>query len=256
MYFCEAKPFVMIMKKVFFFLYEVFIFAPIFIVATIITASMVMLGCLFSKKDFWRYTPPRYWSKLACYLALSRIKVVKKGKIDRNQSYVFIANHQGAYDIFLIYGFLVQNIKWMQKQELRRIPFVGKASEIAGHIFVDQSSLRSMIASIDKAKLELVEGASVTIFPEGARTDTGKMDSFKKGAFVIAKQMGLPIVPITVNGPYDIMKIHTHLIHLGKKLELVIHEPIPAEEVVNGNLNDLINKCHEIVSSGLWDKYK
>lgn len=246
----------MIMKKVFFFLYQAFIFAPIFVLATIITAVLVMIGCVFSKNDFWRYTPPRYWSKLACYLALCRIKVSRKGAIDPKQSYVFVANHQGAYDIFLVYGFLGQNIKWMQKQELRKIPFVGKASEIAGHIFVDQSSLRSMTASIDKAKLELVEGASVTIFPEGARTYTGKMDNFKKGAFVIAKQMGLPIVPITVNGPYDVMKIHTYLIHLGKKLELVIHEPIPAKEVTNTSLNELMDKCHNIVSSGLWDKYK
>ncbi len=81
----------------------------------------------------------------------------------------------GAFDIFLIYGYLGQDIKWMQKQELRKIPFVGKASEIAGHIFVDQSSLKSMIASIDKAKSELVDGASVTIFPpEGSRTKTGE----------------------------------------------------------------------------------
>lgn len=244
------------MKKVLFFLYELFIFAPIFILATIATAVTVMIGCLVSKRDFWRYNPPRYWSKLACYLAWCRIKVVRKGVIDPKQSYVFIANHQGAYDIFLIYGFLGQNIKWMQKHELRKIPFVGKASEIAGHIFVDQSSLRSMVASIDKAKAELVDGASVTIFPEGSRTRTGKIDTFKKGAFVIAKQMGLPIIPITVNGPYDVMKIHTYLINLGEKMELVIHEPIPAEEVANANLNELMDKCHSIVSSGLWDKYR
>ena len=246
----------MIMKKAFLFLYQLLIFAPIFILATIMTAVTVMIGCLVSKNDFWRYNPPRYWSKLGCRLALSRIRVVRKGAIDPRQSYVFVANHQGAFDIFLIYGYLGQNIKWMQKQSLRKIPFVGKASEIAGHIYVDHSSLRSMIASIDKAKAELVDGASVTIFPEGSRTQTGKMDSFKKGAFVIAKQMGLPIVPITVNGPYDIMKIHTYLIHLGKKLELVIHDPIPAEEVANSNISDLIDKCHNIVYSGLWEKYK
>lgn len=215
-----------------------------------------MIGCLFGNKNFWRYNPPRNWSKLGCRLALSSIKVTRRGQIDPKQSYVFIANHQGAFDIFLIYGYLGQNIKWMQKQELRKIPFVGKASEIAGHIFVDHSNLRSMIASIDKAKTELTDGASVTIFPEGSRTRTGKMDTFKKGAFVIAKQMELPIVPITVNGPYDLMKIDTHIINLGKKMELVIHEPISAEEVKNTNTADLINRCHEVIHSGLWDKYK
>ncbi|WP_029903200.1 1-acyl-sn-glycerol-3-phosphate acyltransferase [Prevotella sp. 10(H)] len=243
------------MKKVVFFLYQLFIFAPIFILATIATAITVMIGCLVSKNSFWRYNPPRYWSKLACRLTLSKIKVTRKGTIDPKQSYVFVANHQGAFDIFLIYGYLGQNIKWMQKQELRKIPFVGKASEIAGHIFVDHSSLRSMLNSIDKAKSELTDGASVTIFPEGARTRTGKMDSFKKGAFVIAKQMGLPIVPITVNGPYDVMKINTYLIN-PSKMELVIHDLIPAETVEKESMNVLMDKCQSIIYSGLWEKYK
>jgi 1-acyl-sn-glycerol-3-phosphate acyltransferase len=224
-------------------------------VATIATAVTVMVGCIAGKRSFWRYNPPRYWSKLACRLALCRIKVTREGTVDPAQSYVFISNHQGAFDVFLIYGYLGQNIKWMQKQELRRIPFVGKASEIAGHIFVDHSSLRSMISSIGKAKAELTDGASVTIFPEGSRTYTGKMDTFKKGAFVIARQMDLPIVPVTVNGPYDVMKIHTLLIH-PSKMELVIHAPIPAEEVENMPMNELMDRCHNIIHSALWEKYK
>ena len=65
---------------------------------------------------------------------------------------MFIANHQGAFDIFLVYGFLNQNIKWVQKQSLRNIPFVGFASKKAGHVFVDNSTLASRKATIEKAK--------------------------------------------------------------------------------------------------------
>ncbi|MBD8387566.1 1-acyl-sn-glycerol-3-phosphate acyltransferase [Dysgonomonas sp. BGC7] len=243
------------MKKIIFLLYELLIFAPIFILATIITAVIVMIGCLFGKKTFWGYYPPHLWGKLACRLALCRIKVVRKSKLDPNQSYVFIPNHQGAFDIFLIYGYLNQNIKWVQKQELRKIPFVGKASEIAGHVFVDQSNLKSMKETITKAEAQLTKDSSMVIFPEGARTKTGKMGRFKRGAFLIAKEMNLPIVPVTVNGPYDLMKIKTYLIN-PCKLELIVHEPISTEDLTDDNMSEFINKCTEIVHSGLWDKYK
>ncbi|NDV78621.1 1-acyl-sn-glycerol-3-phosphate acyltransferase [Dysgonomonas sp. 511] len=243
------------MKKVVLFLYELFIFAPIFIIATIITAVTVMIGCLIGNSKFWGYYPPHLWGKLACRLALCKIKVTHKSKLDPEKSYVFIPNHQSAYDIFLIYGYLGQNIKWVQKQELRKIPFVGKASEIAGHVFVDQSSLKSMKETIEKAEAQLDKGSSMVIFPEGARTKTGKMGRFKRGAFIIAKEMNLSIVPVTVNGAYDLMKIKTYLLNPGT-LELIVHEPVSTEDLTDENMPDFINNCRETVHSGLWESYK
>ncbi|MDL2303265.1 1-acyl-sn-glycerol-3-phosphate acyltransferase, partial [Dysgonomonas sp. OttesenSCG-928-D17] len=253
--FLHIEPNIMIMKKVVLFLYQLFIFAPIFVLATIITAVTVMIGCLIGNRNFWGYYPPRLWGKLACRLALCRIKVVRHANLDPDKSYVFIPNHQSAYDIFLIYGYLNQNIKWVQKQELRKIPFVGKASEIAGHVFVDQSNLKSMKDTIAKAEAQLGEGASMVIFPEGARTKTGKMGRFKRGAFIIAKEMNLPVVPVTVNGPYDLMKMKTYLIN-PCTLELIVHEPVSTAEVTDENMPEFINDCRETVYSGLWDKYK
>jgi 1-acyl-sn-glycerol-3-phosphate acyltransferase len=243
------------MKKVILFIYELFIFAPIFVLATIITAVVVMIGCIIGNSKFWGYYPPHYWSKLACRLALCRIKVVRQTSLDPKKSYVFVPNHQGAFDIFLIYGYLNQNIKWVQKQELRKIPFVGKASEIAGHVFVDQSNLKSMKETIVKAEAQLGKGSSMVIFPEGARTKTGKMGRFKRGAFVIAKEMDLEIIPVTVNGSFDLMKIHTYLINPGK-LELIVHKPLSTKTLNDDNMQEFINNCGEIVHSGLWDKYK
>lgn len=244
------------MRKVFYALYEIFIFLPILIPATILTAIIVMIGCLVTRNNkFWGYYPPKYWSKLACRLSLSRIHVVKKAKLDPNKSYVFIPNHQGLFDIFLIYGYLGQNIKWVQKYGLRKIPFVGKASEIAGHVFVDHSNLKSMKATITKAESQLKEGVSVTMFPEGARTETGKMGRFKRGAFIIAKEMGLELVPITLNGPYDLMKIHTYLIN-PSKLELIVHEPIPTANISEEDIPKLMDRCYDIIHTDLWDKYK
>ena len=176
-------------------------------------------------------------------------------KLDPRQSYVFVANHQGAFDIFLIYGFLNQNIKWIQKQSLRRIPFVGFASEKAGHVFVDNSNLATRGVTIERAKEQIADGVSMVIFPEGARTLTGKMGRFKRGAYHIAYDMKLPVVPITINGPYDVLKRNTHHLKPGR-LELVIHAPIPTEGLTEADLPGLIDRSKEIIHSALWEKYK
>lgn len=167
-----------------------------------------------------------------------------------------MANHQGAFDIFLTYAYLNQNIKWVQKYELRKIPFIGKASEIAGHVFVDSSGSKAMARTIEKAEKELQEGVSMAIFPEGARTETGKMGRFKKGAFVIATQMQLPIVPITLNGPYDVLKIHSRQLNLGKKMEIIIHDPISTEGCNQEDIPRLIEESYSKIESGLWERYK
>lgn len=243
------------MKKIIFIIYEILVFLPVLVISSIVTAIIVMIGVTIGNKRFWSYYPPKYWSKIVCRAALSRIKVVHKGKLDPNQSYVFVPNHQGVFDIFLIYGYLGHNIKWVQKKELRKIPFVGKASEMAGHVFVDQSSLKSMKETIHNAASEIVDGTSMTIFPEGARTYDGKMTKFKRGAFIIANELELPIVPLTVNGSFDRMKIHTYLLHPGK-LELVIHEPIPTKGLTEKDIPELMSKSKEVIQSSLWEKYK
>lgn len=244
------------MKVIFSFLYQWLIFIPILVVSTIVTALLVMLGCFIGNNKFWGYVPPKYWSKIVCRAALCRIKVSQNDKLDPNQSYVFVANHQGAFDIFLTYGYLNQNIKWVQKYELRKIPFVGKASEIAGHVFVDSSNTKALIHTIEKAERELQEGVSMAIFPEGQRTYTGRMGRFKKGAYIIATQMQLPIVPITLNGPYDILKIHSRLMNPGKKLEITVHDPIPTKGMTEADIPGLMEKSRNIIESALWGKYK
>ncbi|MFT4072417.1 MAG: lysophospholipid acyltransferase family protein [Dysgonamonadaceae bacterium] len=245
------------MKRILLFFYQWLIFAPLFVLVTIITAITVMIGCAIGEKKVWAYVPPRYWSKITCRLALCRIQVRGTENIRPEQSYVFTPNHQSYIDIFLIYGYLPKNIKWVQKQELRKIPLVGKASEIAGHVYVDQSSLKSRKESIAKAEKQLREepGASMVIFPEGARSYTGKLAKFKRGAFLVAEQLSLPIVPITINGVCEVLRRGTWSLNPGK-MELVIHPPISTEGATEDNILELAAQTQEVVKSALWEKYK
>lgn len=244
-----------LIPKIFVFIYQWLIFVPILIVLTLLTAITVMVFSPIFGNKFWGYYPPKWWSRLVCWAALCRIKTSGHENLNPKQSYVFIANHQGAFDIFLVYGFLNQNIKWVQKQSLRHIPFVGKASEIAGHVFVDNSSPKARARTVDEAKKQIVDGVSVMMFPEGSRTKTGKLGRFHKGAYQIAIDLKLPIVPLTINGSYDVLRAHSLLIHPGK-LELIIHKPIPTENLSEDEIPMLMEKTKEIIASGLWPKYK
>lgn len=243
-------------NRTFSFLYQWIVFVPLFLVLTLITALVVMVMAPLFGSRFWGYQPPKWWSRLTCWLALCRVKTRGHEHLDPKQSYVFVANHQGAFDIFLVYGFLKHAIIWMQKQSLRTIPLVGFASEKAGHVFVDNSNPTARAATIEKAKKGITDGVSIVIFPEGARTKNGKMGRFKRGAYHIAHDMKLPIVPLTVNGPYDVLKRNTLRLKPGKKMELVIHPPICTSNLTQDELTGLIENSWETIHDGLWEKYR
>lgn len=250
------------MKRIILILYQFFIWLPLFLTVTLITALTVTIGCLCGGERFFSYYPGMVWSRLVCIITLCPVKVQGGEKLKKGQSYIFVPNHQGAYDIFLIYGYLGHKIKWVMKQSLRKIPFVGKACEVAGFIFVDNSSVRAATRTIEEAKKRLQGGSSIVIFPEGSRTPTGKMGKFKKGAYQMAVDLKLPVVPVSINGTYEVMPIGSFLIR-PHKIELVIHDPIPTDEIVFENMRDaavklsgLAERSKTVIESGLWERYR
>ena len=94
-------------------LYQLVICLPILLLASVLTSLTTVLGCMLGNGHFWGYYPGKYWACLWVRILLLPVKVEGREHLKKNQSYVFVANHQGAFDIFLIYGFLGRNFKWM-----------------------------------------------------------------------------------------------------------------------------------------------
>lgn len=207
-------------------IYQILIMCPLIIVATIVTAVLTVLGSAMGFGRWWGYYPEIIWSRIFCWLAFVRVTVSGRENIDPKVSYVFVANHQSAYDIFTIYGYLGHNFRWMMKQSLRRIPFVGWACRWAGQIFVDNSSPSATRRTMAKAERTLSSGGmSLVVFPEGARSWTGKMGTFKRGAYRLAVEFNLPVVPLTIDGAFDVMPRYARLPRPGH-IHLTIHKPI------------------------------
>ena len=230
-------------------IYQWLIAAPLFIVATFITALVTSIGSLLFNGHFWGYWPPHYWCKFTCWILFIKVKVKGRENIDKNTSYIFVANHQGAFDIFSIYGFLDHNFKWLMKKSLEKIFMVGPACRRAGHIFVDDSKISAIKNTILQAEDTLKDGMSLVIFPEGSRSWDGKMIPFKRGAFMLASEFNLPVVPLTIDGSFRRMPRYTYNVTPGKII-LTIHKPIcPGEKGFQTKV--LMAQCREEIERSL-----
>ena len=149
-------------------LYQLFVALPVTIVMTILTAIEVGVGCTIGNGHFWGYYPGRWWAQVITRVFLLPVKVEGREHLEPNQSYVFVANHQGAFDIFLIYGFLGRNFKWMMKHQIQKIPFVGYACRKSHQIMVDKRGVGKVRQTYKSARHILETGnCSVVVFPEG-----------------------------------------------------------------------------------------
>ena len=233
--------------------YQLLIAAPLLILITVLTAVVTTIGCTLGSAHFWGYWPGRIWSRWFMRILLLPVHTEGYEHIDRHTSYVFVANHQGAFDIFLIYGYLGRNFKWMMKSELRKAPLIGKACESAGHIFVDKCGPKAIQRTHDRAREVLTGGTSLVVFPEGERTLNGQMGPFFRGAYQLADELQLPVVPITINGPFRVLSRRRGPVNFvfHHPLSLTIHRPIFPIGKGAENIHYLMEASREAIASGL-----
>ena len=192
----------------------------------------------------------KIWARLNAYMIPMFIKVSGFENIKKNTSYIVVANHQSHLDIFVVYGWLPIDFRWVMKMELRKVPFLGYFCYIAGHVFIDRSNSASALESINKAKEKIKNGISILFFPEGTRTLTGELLPFKKGAFKFALDTNLPILPVTLIGTMDILPSNTLDLFPGKA-KMIIHEPIDISPYNEDNMQELMDKVRTIFETDI-----
>ncbi|KGN89743.1 acyl-phosphate glycerol 3-phosphate acyltransferase [Porphyromonas crevioricanis] len=195
------------MLRILYLLYFCLIAFPLFTVCTILCTLVTVIGCSLGGRRIFAYYPGMIWSKVAIILSGCRIKVQGREHIRPKQNYVVVANHQGAFDIFMMYGHLGIPFRWVMKDGIRKIPFVGLACRYAGFIFVDDRKPSSIQYTMRQAKKVLSENTSIFIFPEGSRTTNGRMGRFKKGAILMADELDIPLLPVSIEGSYKTLPI-------------------------------------------------
>jgi len=241
------------MKRLVYFLYQPYkwlIFLPFLFVNTIFFGIIAVVVSTLANQKVGSYIGGVIWSRLNAFLTPMLVDVKGRENINPKQSYVVVSNHQSIYDIFLIYGWLGIDIKWIMKKELRKLPGIGFGSEKVGHIFIDRSNSKRALDSLNEAKRKLVNGTSVVIFPEGTRSVTGELGPFKRGAFKIAYDLNLPILPITLVDTKNILPANSINILPGR-VKMVIHDPIMLNLYNEKEPEQLVEEVRRKISSAI-----
>lgn len=231
--------------------YKWFFLAPFLAGSTFFFSVLVLCSSLFSQR-FARYFAVA-WARVNSFFTPMAVTVEGRNHMDPDQSYVIVANHQSLYDIYVLYGWLGVDFKWVMKKELEKVPALGSACKALGHIFIDRSNTEAALESINTAKSKITGGTSVVFFPEGSRSSDGKVGAFKKGAFKMALDLGLPILPVTLVGTRAVLPKGSVNLMPGTA-KMIVHPPVSLEGYSEKNMKKLIVKTRSTIISGLHGK--
>jgi len=211
-------------------------------------ASLAIATYLFDRKGEMAHLCARLWGKVALLANGVRVKVEGLEQLRDEGPYIFMANHQGSYDIFALLGQLPFQFKWLAKKEIFSIPILGWAMTIAGYISLDRDGTRETVEAMNKAAQKIQEGMSVVIFPEGTRSVDGSIQPFKKGGFTLAVKSQVPIVPIALAGSREILAKDRLAISPGN-IRVRIGHPIETSHCSTKDRQTLMEEVREAISS-------
>ena len=154
------------------------------------------------------------WGPVGLWLAGAKLDVVRRPEPPAGPA-IFASNHESVLDIWVLFVVVPRSFRFIAKQELYRIPIFGWYMRMGGHIPVDRSNHARAVASLAKAGAAVRGGTSIVVFPEGTRSRTGRVQPFKKGPFVVAKEAGVPVIPIAISGSGAITPSHQLLVRPG-----------------------------------------
>jgi 1-acyl-sn-glycerol-3-phosphate acyltransferase len=233
--------------------YKYVVFAPSVVAATSFFGTAgVALASIFNARVACKFSAVGF-ARVLSHLTPIRVKVFGKENIDKTQSYVVVSNHQSHYDPLVICGWSGLDLRWAMKKELLKVPIFGWACKKAEFIVIDRKNIDAAIASMRASADRIKNGTSVLFFAEGTRSITGKLGEFKKGAFRMAQELKLPILPISVVNTEKILAAKSLKLFPGTA-DLVIHKPVDILKYGQDQLDRLIEDVKGTIQRGL-DEY-
>lgn len=186
---------------------------------------MATAAGLFDKSGNSSHKISSLWCRLLCKLNGVKLEIVGQENILTDKPQIFVSNHQGYFDIFALSGYLPVQIRWVAKSSLFKIPFMGWAMSASGYIPVERDDRKKSYEAFNKTIEKIKEGSSIIIFPEGTRSEDGKIGPFKKGSNLIASRSKSPMVPVTLIGSGDIIKKGSAVVTPGL-VKVIISPPV------------------------------
>lgn len=213
----------------------------------IIAIGIFILTAPFDQRLWALHRFTCFWASLYIWVMPPwSVSIHGRGLIDDEATYVIVSNHQSLVDILVAFT-LFTHFKWVSKAELFKIPLIGWNMSLNRYIKLrrgESSSIKQMYAACEK---HLQQGSSVYLFPEGTRSESGHMRPFKEGAFVLAKRMNLPILPIVINGSRTAVPKGSFNFHGETHVEVTVLPPIPPESFGDDEAKELASRVHDLI---------
>ncbi len=241
------------MKQIFFWPYQLYawlILWPLVAILTLLFSALAVIFSLLVSPRFASRVVASTWGRILAWLVPVIVSVEGGENAQKERSYVVVCNHQSMVDILVIYGWLKLDLKWVMKQELRKIPGIGIGCEKVGHIFIDRKNPKLARRAIEEALDRLGKGIGILFFVEGTRSPNGRLLPFKKGAFRTAIEQQLPVLSVTLIGTRDIMPPKS-LKPFPGRVRMVIHSAIETDGMSPVQIEDLMSKVKKTISSAL-----
>jgi 1-acyl-sn-glycerol-3-phosphate acyltransferase len=213
-------------------------------------APFLIVLCLITGNENMIYSPVRFFVRVGLALVSVKVEVAGLERLDPNQTYIFTPNHQSLIEVPLFVTYLARNPAYLGKKEIFKYPVFGYGIGLIGVVPVDRSNSPAAVESAKLATENLRRGKSYVVYPEGTRSKDGRLLPFKKGAFMMAIDAGVPVVPITVSGATKIMP-KAQVKVFPSTVRITIHEPISTAGYSKENVVELMDRTRKKIFAAL-----
>ncbi len=217
---------------------------------TIVMGSLSLLLSPFDRTGELQHACARWWCRLVAWTIFARIRVHGVEHVQRGRPYVYMANHASLIDTPALFAYLPYQFRIMAKKSLFNVPFMGWHLRTAGHFPIDHQNPRKTALSLRRVIEGVKNGRSLAVFPEGRRTDDGRLQKFEPGAFKLALRAGVPIVPVTIRGTFEMLP-RTSLAPRPGRVDVILSEPIDTAEYTEKTLAALIERTRAAIAAHL-----
>ena len=195
-----------------------------------------------------------FWASLYTWLnPVWPVTVVGQKKIRPDTPYVMVANHLSLLDILVLFR-LFTHFKWVSKIENFRVPFIGWNMTLNRYIKLRRGDQASVVQMMEACEHTLAQGNSIMMFPEGTRSPTGRMRSFKTGAFEVALKTRSPILPIVIRGTANALPKRGFVLQGRHPISITVLDEIPAESFTGATVDELTGRVHGIIAQELGEQ--
>jgi 1-acyl-sn-glycerol-3-phosphate acyltransferase len=197
----------------------------------------------------------RFWARGVLWVCGVKVRVHGRERIDPTKAYLFMANHQSNFDIpILTAAFDTLQVRWVSKQEVRKVPIIGLCMQRTHQVLVDRDSPTQAVAVIRQVKALLAANISAVFFPEGTRTRDGHLQPFKPGGFAVATEAKVPVIPTVINGSRALWPPGGVDLRPGT-VDVIFCDPISVDFHLNKKAarEDLLSKVHAAIAEKLQE---